>query len=337
MNYITNGEYYLIVKYKDEVDSIPLDQKWYLGNKTIEEKKQFRNDISAIDIVTTKFENEQQMKEQMFKNGYIKSKDADIFITHKNKKNAIEYLNEFEIIYKNHEKKDRMQLLSNIGEKRLFGEPINDEELQLFMNKFITKLNNSESFREFMKNPYSTIDKRLKEEILKKQKINFDLKYNFKNKIDTYPFIRNIISMWNIYDELYKKNNKLTENELTKKIIKDYIERLNNRDSRSEYYDKIKKLSDINNIRGQITMNELEELTYKKKLEKMCQEARKIKEAPFDDQIIQILFDKGGLDNVFSHLDKIDINNLSNGDKYRLGMKDYVDYLNCERNGKRRN
>ena len=106
----------------------------------------------------------------------------------------------------------------------------------------------------------------------------------------------------------------------------------------SKYWEKeIKKLSDINNIRGQITMNELEELTYKKKLEKMCQEARKIKEAPFDDQIIQILFDKGGLDNVFSHLDKIDINNLSNGDKYRLGMKDYVDYLNCERNGKRRN
>lgn len=339
MNYITNGEYYLIAQYDDGVDTIPIKQNWYLENKTTEEKTQYKNDISVIDIVTTKFENEQQMKEQMFKNGYIKSKNVDIFIVHKNKKNGTEYLNEYEIIYKNPEKKERMQLLDNIGKKRLFGKPVNNEELQTFMNKFITKFNYSESFMEFMKNPYSTIDKYFQEELLKRKKINFDLKYNLKNKIDTYPFIRNIICMWNIYDELYKKNNNLTGKELTNKIIKDYIERLNNQYSRHKYYDEIKKLIDKNNIKGQITMDDYlkEKLTYNEQLAKMYHEAQKIKEAPFDDQIVQILFDKDGINNVFSHMSKIDVNNLSNGDKYRLGMMDYVDYLNSERNGKRRN
>ena len=339
MNYINNGKYYLIAKYDEEVHTISINQKWYLGNKT-QDNFQTGNDISAIDIVTTKFENEQQMKEQMFKNEYIKSKNVDIFIVHKNKQNGKEYINEYEIIYKNPEKKERMQLLNNIGKKRLFEEPINYEELQMFMNKFITKFNNSESFMEFMKNPYSTIDKHFKEELLKRKKIDFDLKYIFKNKIDTYPFIRNIIAMWNIYDELYKKNNHLIGKELTNKIIKDYIEILNNRNSRRKCYEKIIKLVDRNNIPGQITIEEYlnNKSSYDEKLNKMSEEARKMKESPFDSQMIQILFDKGGIENVFSHMNKIDVNNISNADKLRLGLIDYVEYGNLERNnGKRRN
>ena len=88
MNYINNGKYYLIAKYDEEVHTISINQKWYLGNKT-QDNFQTGNDISAIDIITTKFENEQQMKEQMFKNEYIKSKNVDIFIVHKNKQNGL--------------------------------------------------------------------------------------------------------------------------------------------------------------------------------------------------------------------------------------------------------
>ena len=208
------------------------------------------------------------------------------------------------------------------------------------MNKFITKFNNSESFMEFMKNPYSTIDKHFKEELLRRKKIDFDLKYIFKNKIDTYPFIRNIIAMWNIYDELYKKNNHLIGKELNNKIIKDYIEILNNRNSRRKCYEKIIKLVDRNNIPGQITIEEYlnNKSSYDEKLNKMSEEARKMKESPFDSQMIQILFDKGGIENVFSHMNKIDVNNISNADKLRLGLRDDVEYGNLERNnGKRRN
>ena len=67
MNYINNGKYYLIAKYDEEVHTISINQKWYLGNKT-QDNFQTGNDISAIDIITTKFENEKQMKEQMLGN-----------------------------------------------------------------------------------------------------------------------------------------------------------------------------------------------------------------------------------------------------------------------------
>ena len=146
--------------------------------------------------------------------------------------------------------------------------------------------------------------------------------------------------MWNIYDELYKKNNHLTGKELTNKIIKDYIEILNNRNNRRKCYEKIIKLVDRNNIPGQITIEEYlnNKSSYDEKLNKMSEEARKMKESPFDSQMIQILFDKGGIENVFSHMNKIDVNNISNADKLRLGLIDYVEYGNLERNnGKRRN
>ena len=74
MNYVNNGDYYLVAKYNDfGIDIIPINKKWYLGDKIKDDNKSYKNDISSIDIVTTKFKNEQQMKKQMYKNGYIKT------------------------------------------------------------------------------------------------------------------------------------------------------------------------------------------------------------------------------------------------------------------------
>ena len=341
MNYVNNGDYYLVAKYNDlGIDIIPINQKWYLGDRIKDDNKSYKNDISSIDIVTTKFKNEQQMKRQMYKNGYIKSEDADIFIIHKHRYNGKQYINEYEIIYKNEEKNERMNLLYSIGRKRLFDEQIDETKLDEFMNKFVSKFNSSESFRKFVQNPYSTIDKYFISELLKNMKVGFDIKYIFKNKVDTYPFIRNIISMWNIYDTLYEKNKNCSYNELATKIISDYVEMLNSRNSRRNYYNSLIKITKKDNSPGQITLEEYfePEISYEEKMQTMVSEERALKEAPFDDKYLQMLLEKYGIEKVFSNMKNIDLNKLSLGDKLRLGLIDYVDYKRLKReNGRKYN
>lgn len=339
MNYINNGDYYLVAKYSDiGIDIIPINQKWYLEDKILENNKQFKNDISAIDIVTTKFENAEQMKEQMYKNGYIKDKNVDIFIIHKHKHNGKEYMNEYEIIYKNREKEERMQLLKDIANKRLFDIKVDIEKINIFMNKFISKFNSSISFREFMKNPYSTVDKYFINQLLKSNKLGFNIKYNYQEKMETYPFIRNIISMWNIYDELEKKNSNLYGTELSKKIINDYLETLNIRNDRKKYYNSLATIINKDNIPGQITISEYleENSSYEEKMQMMINEERALKESPFDDKYIQNLYEKNGIEGVFSNFKSIDINKLSIGDKLRLGLIDYVEYKRLKRENGRK-
>lgn len=339
MNYINNGDYYLVAKYNDiGIDIIPINQKWYLEDKILEDNKQFKNDISAIDIVTTKFENKEQMKEQMYKNGYIKEKNVDIFIIHKHKHNGKEYINEYKIVYKNIEKEERMQLLTDIAQKRLFGTKVDNEKINMFMNKFISKFNSSIAFREFMKNPYSRIDKYFINQLFKSRELGFNIKYNYQEKLETYPFVRNIISMWNIYDELEKKNANLYGTELATKIIHDYIEILDSRNDRKKYYNSLSTIIDKDNIPGQITINEYleENNSYENKMQMMINEERALKEAPFDDKYIQILYDENGIEGVFSKLKSIDINKLSIGDKLRLGLIDYVEYKRLKRENGRK-
>ena len=338
MDYVNNGDYYLVAKYVgEEPDVIKLNQNWYLQNKK-EDIFLSGNDISAIDIVTSKFENEEHMKEQMYKNGYLKSKEVDIYITHKHRHNGKEYINEYEIIYKSKEK--RSDLLNSMAKMRLCNDYFDVNLTDNFMNQFLTKCKYNTSFKEFMISPFSTIDKYLIENILKKQVPDYSLKYILKDKINTYPFIRNIISMWNIYDELYEKNKDLTGKELTNKLLEDYIEILNSRNSRRLDYQKIAKKIDKNNIEGQITMDEFlsEKLSYDEQMEKLYDDEKTLVNSPFDDKHIGSLVEQYGLFDAFSKIPADYLKKLSLEDRYRLGLiGDYTEYKRLKRNnGKQR-
>lgn len=339
MNYINNGEYYLVAKYKgEEPDIIKINQNWYLRDKK-EDNYLSRNDISAIDIVTSKFENEEQMKDQMYKNGYLKSKDVDIYIIHKNKHNGKEYINEYEIIYNNKHKEKRSDLLNHMANRRLYNDYLDTSLTDNLMNKFLTKCKSSLSFKEFMTSPFSTIDKYLIETILKKQVPDYSIKYLLKDKINTYPFIRNIISMWNIYDELYEKNKELVGKELSDKIIKDYIEILDSRNSRRLDYQKLSEKVDKNNVEGQITLDEYFGLTenYEQQLENIYNEEKSLMNSPYDDKYLGSLVEQFGIEGAFAKITTKDIVKMSLEDKFRMGLiSDYIEYKRLKRNNGKR-
>ena len=93
-------KYYLVVRYEDtnEVQAIELSTKWYLEKQ--DKDVFFRaNSLEAIDLVTTRFKNSEEMLLRMKNNGYIRSSKADVFIASKRKKDGHNYIKIHEVIY----------------------------------------------------------------------------------------------------------------------------------------------------------------------------------------------------------------------------------------------
>lgn len=342
MNYINNGEYYLIAKYPNGlVETININKKWYIGDV---DQYSMRADISAIDIITTKFYTEHKMKQQMFKNKYIKNEEVDLFIAHKNKYKDKEYINEYEVIYKETERTD---ILDSLAHKRLMNEKITTNDTDELFNKFLTKSFNKKSFLKFMTSPWSKVDEFIKNKIISmcnQSKINYGIKYTLQDKMVSYLDVRNIISMWNIYDNLVNeyKNEHPTSNEeeLGKGIINLYMKKLKVQDNRKEDKKILEKITDKNNIVGQITMSEyLEDTkTYEEQMQEMYDEEAKLKNSPIEDLQIRELVSKNDIEYVITHIDRAYLNKLSLEDRYRLGLiTDYVEYKREKRNDKRHN
>ena len=120
---------------------------------------------------------------------------------------------------------------------------------------------------------------------------------------------------------------------MSNKIIKDYIEILDSRNSRRLDYQKITEKTDKNNIEGQMTMDDFIELSYEEQMQQMYDESRSLKEAPYDDKNIEKLVNEYGIEGVFSRITSDYLKKLSLEDKYRLGLiGDYVEYKRLKRN-----
>lgn len=363
MNYINNGEYYLVACYSNnEKEIIDIDKKWYYGT---ESEMQTGVDIAAIDIVTTKFNNIDELKQRMFKNGYIKDITADLYIVHKSKYNGKEHLSEYELLFKN----ERTKLIISASKKRLNNENIEFNDINNFLNKFITKVFYTESFSELITCPWIKIDEGIKDQLLEMNKSKkesllenpdkvvkpkYNIKYKNRNKFTSYTIFRNIVSAWNIYDELVNKYNKenpnYSESELSKVIINLYIDTLKN--SRTEIRPELMKMVDKENVKGQITLEEyvkekemnsiqkrnFEEIKqYDQKMDQIYRESSELSKSTFDDAILRTLEEKYGRENVNLHLTEDILRTINDTDRFRLGIIDYIEYKNSMRNnnGKR--
>lgn len=352
MNYIDNGEYYLVAKYpNDKSEVVNIKKDWYLYNK--DENFQQRVDISAIDLITTKFNNEEQMKSRMYENKYIKSIDADLYIVHYHKNKGKEFINEYEVVYNEN---DRINIISPLAKKRLYNQEIKQLDIDNLENKLISKSFSKYSFFQFMTCPWSNVDEWIKSQLIEqrnKQKINYGIKYKIKTN---YVIMHNIISMWNLYDKLVKEyeisNPIYGEEELAKGIIELYKKKLNKTDLRKENNGELKKMIDRKNVPGQIDINDylnsknetsddtvlmksgnnIYDVSYKQQMNDMYQAEKMIKDAPFDDLSIGKLVEEKGVEYVASQANRDFLEGLTLEDKFRLGLIDnYVKYKNMKR------
>ena len=354
MNYIIDGNYYIIAKYRDieKPEIISLNQKWYLDNG--QDINSYRNDLAAIDLVTLKYKNIDEFKDFLIKNMVLKNKDVDLYIVHPHKYKGKTYLNEMNLIFNKRETRSKVAL--KIAKKRLEKQPIEQKDINDFYNRFFSKINSRLSFKAFFTMPFKPNNEYLSLEILKNEKSTYQLKY--KSMLKEYTYLRNIISMWNLYDELNSKYENIDELTLGNILTKEYLEIFNLQNNRRIYDDEVLKLIDKNQVVGQITFDEYlkeketkpkrktvyernqEELAqYKQNLINLQNAEREIKEEEFDSLKLRELSKKVNVYEIVSYLTTNDIKSLTPKDRLKLGMIGIIEY-NQEmekQNGKRRN
>lgn len=187
-------------------------------------------------------------------------------------------------------------------------------------------------------------------EYSKKNKINWGIKYQLSEKMINYLTLRNIISMWNLYDILLEDIKDISLEQQAKKIVQKYIQKLGIEDIRKDNHPKLKEKLDKNYIEGQISVEDYlnneddnknqdnEQET--SKMQEMFQEAENLRNQPFDSTDLQVLEQLYGRFEIVNHLTIDIIQYLSIKDRYILGFIDYVDYKNQmyhnENNNKRK-
>lgn len=233
-------EYYLVARNKENntLETIPIKEKWYLGKNGQDIFKR-RNHLEAIDLTTTRFKNKEEMLNQMYKSGYIKTTNVDIFIAKKIKRNNKEYIKFHEVIY-NPEGKLRITDLRKIAYSFLAADKTKEKDLiDKVFNKLIAKANSDIEFRNILTCEMTNVPKRLTDFFWKGTQ-SYSLKYKNLSAFENYSTIRSIIEALNRYDFLqtipgnpfnnnvdylndFSSARKKVEPELLKILDKDYI------------------------------------------------------------------------------------------------------------------
>lgn len=343
MDYINNGNHYLVKQNDVETEVIKLNEKWYLDDgKNILKRA---NDISSIDLVTSKFNNMNELRNRMIKNGYIKENDK-LFVVSSHSFNNKEYVSEFDFVFKG----KHTEALNKLATERLNSGTIDESTVKNIMYEFITKLFTDDAFFKFITSGFNKIEPNFIENILEHKKKNlehsksdYSLIYKLGDRLKSYTFIRNIIATWNSYDELvYKHDND------AKKIIDGYLESKNKKDA-----NPIRKKINKNYVEGQMDMDDwikynttsIKEMfsenptnndDYFKDIHDLENE---LKNSDFDSPMLHDLQSRD-IDKfeMISYLKTEDIQKLSEKDRYKLGLIDIIEYKNLvNNNGKRYN
>ena len=353
MNYINNGDYYIVAKYRDidVPEIIPLKQSWYLEKG--HDELLYGNDIAAIDLLTTKFSNIDDFQNFLIKEKHLKNNFVDLYIVHKHKYHNRTYLNTTELLF--NQKDYRTTFIQNLANKRLKNAKITIKDIEAFYNRFLNKINNRLSFKKFITMPFKPNNEYFSLEILK---TNNALKLKYNDAAKSYINTRNFVNMWNLYDVLSNHYNDIDEDTLGDFIVKEYVHTLDMRNSRHIYDSEVLKLIDKNQVMGQMTFDdylntkeepkrktvrernqeELEE--YKQGLLKLQNDERRIREEEeFDNPRLRDLAKKTNIYELPSYLTSSELRNLTPKDRLKLGFIDIVGYNNEMRklDGKQRN
>ena len=196
--------YYLIVRYRDnnEVQVVELNSRWYLEG--VDKDTFFRaNSLEAIDLVTSRFKNREEMLKRMQENGYIRSAKADCYIASKRKKNGKSYVKTHEVIY-NPKNDTRMMEFRDIAKFSLDNEiDIEQAKVKKVFDKLASKVFYSVDFQNYLKSGFTNIYKKIMELYIyapNMTKPAYNVKYGNYWLLSSYSAVRNIIEALNRFD-----------------------------------------------------------------------------------------------------------------------------------------
>lgn len=275
-------KYYLVVRYEDtnEVQAIELSTKWYLEKQ--DKDVFFRaNSLEAIDLVTTRFKNSEEMLLRMKNNGYIRSSKADVFIASKRKKDGHNYIKIHEVIY-NPLADERVNDLRSIAKASINNDiSLEIEKVKKVFDKLAHKVFYDEKFSLYLRSTFTNVYQKLMELYVynKKDGPAYSIKYDNYWLLSSYTIIRNIVEALNRFDLLKDKSDvvlanieflnkssvgrKKAEADLIEKLDENYIagqySLFDNVESSESFDNTTSKVSEETGVRKDNEINEVAE------------------------------------------------------------------------------
>lgn len=201
------NNYYLVARDIDtnKISVLELNRKWYFKNSNDFYSR--ANSLEAIDLITTRFNNKEDMIKQLSSHGYINGSNYDIFIASKYKRDNEEKIKVQEVIYNIN--KDRVEGLRNIAyeslTKGLKQSTDNKSDNDILLFKFVNKMFYKDDYRRVVQEGLTGIPKvvtNLYKNIESCDKAPHYIKKFHPNVMINYGVSRSIVDSLNRYDEL---------------------------------------------------------------------------------------------------------------------------------------
>lgn len=192
---------------------IGIKESWYNANGK-DEDYCFKNTLSALDLVTTRFTGREEMQQRLIDRGYLESGEYDFFIASKAKSTSSNPVKFQEVIYRP-EKNERMAEFRIVAGSCCAGDlsKSSDKILRIF-NKLLTKAYHRGDFYYMIENGYTGLPRKLVNAlngIRDHDSVPYSLKYQERWALESYPVIRNIIEALNRSDYLTTNYSNLLQ------------------------------------------------------------------------------------------------------------------------------
>ncbi len=239
-------KYFLVARdiHTNQFSIIKLNDSWYLDKEKPLYQWHRNHDLFAIDLVTMRFSNATEMIERMNKNGYLFSKDVDLFIAKRIHSQGNIFLKTYEVMYQ-FNPQERFNLFRKIATS--FVQNNVDcflEDRKLVYNQFCTKMFYSHQFSRFVYMNYTNIPKKIVDYFYSLPPLespNYSILYKKSWLLDNYPTIRSIIESFNRFDQQDQIQESLMEQ---KRIQKD----------RCLIFERLCRVMDPSFIEGQLDL-----------------------------------------------------------------------------------
>lgn len=205
------GNYYLVARDKKSNDFkiIGLKSKWYYknGNDSLTRS----NKLEAIDLVTTRFRDSQEMAKRLENSGIIPHTEYDFFIVKEKSNCKSNNIKIHEVLY--NYKPSRTEFFRSIAYDSLNNNlNMSRNNIRLF-DKLITKIYYVAEYRKILREGLTALPKKLVEleKDINGPTVPYSLKYKNRWMMENYQISRSIIDSFNRSDELNADFNSHVE------------------------------------------------------------------------------------------------------------------------------
>ncbi len=214
------SRYFLIARYRkdNQFEILKINDEWYMPEGKALGRFSKENDLEAIDLVTSNFDNALELSQRLLENGYINDLDVDICIASKKSKNDTPYIRFDEVIYAS-SNKYRINELRKIAANSLDDNlNQNKEAMGNISEQAISSAYINSDFIDMIREGGTNISKSFAEKLITVpyySELPEELKYDKLFSFGSYREVRNVVEALNRLAEFssFSRNDRASMNQ----------------------------------------------------------------------------------------------------------------------------